>query len=121
MKTVALLLSFAALLGAQQAGIEGVALNQTTGEPVQGVHVRLYSGIGIEGATIAYGAVSDRQGRFSVAAMPPGNYVVDAGRTGFYSIPGDGFMGRTEVALRPGQTLSQYRIQMLPLIPVSGR
>ncbi len=120
MKTAALIPILAAFLAAQQAGIEGVVLNQTSGQPLQGVHVRLYSGIALETATQAYGALTDARGMFSIAAMPPGNYVIEAERTGFLAVPGNGFMHQTEIALRPGQRITDYRVYMLPLVPVSG-
>src|ERR1035441_400395 len=81
MRTAALILLLAAPLAAQQGSIEGVVLNQASGQPLPGVHVRLFAGLVIETAAQAYGANTDANGQFSVAAMPPGVYTVELERS----------------------------------------
>ena len=121
MRPATLILLFAASLAAQQASLDGVVLNQARGQPLPGVHIRLYVGIVIEGANESYGAVSGLDGRFSIAAMPPGAYTVEAERAGFLQAAGNGFMRHAELELRPGQHLAGYQFAMAPLMPVAGR
>ncbi|MGA3096789.1 MAG: carboxypeptidase-like regulatory domain-containing protein [Bryobacteraceae bacterium] len=122
MRTAALVLLFAALLVAQQGSVEGVVLNQAGGQPLPGVHVRLFAGIVVEAATEAYGAVTDAGGRFSIAAMPPGNYTVELEGAGFLQVPGNaGYSHGTEIAVRPGEHVAGCQLEMFPLIPIAGR
>src|ERR1039458_2644961 len=121
MRTAALILLLAAPLAAQQGSIEGVVLNQASGQPLPGVHVRLFAGLVIETAAQAYGANTDANGQFSVAAMPPGVYTVELERSGFLQVPGNGFMHHTEMELRPGEHLAGRQLAMSPLILIAGR
>lgn len=121
MRTATLVLLLAASLAAQQGSIDGVVLNQASGQPLSGVHVRLFAALSIEIATQAYGATTAADGRFSVAAMPPGTYTVELERTGFLQVPGNGFMRHTEIELRPGEHLAGRQFAMSPLILIAGR
>ena len=72
----ALLLLCCACLDAQTAGFGGIAVNSATGQPLSGVHLKLFT-LNIGGAIPdAYGALSGRDGRFSVAGISPGTYVL---------------------------------------------
>jgi hypothetical protein len=120
-RIAATLLACAASLAAQPGGIEGTVVNQATGEPLAGVHLRFYASMFIESATQAYGALSAAGGHFSIDSLPPGNYTVELERTGLVQAPGAGFMRRTELALQPGQRIAGYQLFMRPLTLVSGR
>src|ERR1035441_2679712 len=67
-----------ATLAGQPASLEGKVVNQATGLPLAGVHVRLVTGDFTDSGAdqIVYGAISDRAGHFSVTNMKPGIYVV---------------------------------------------
>src|ERR1039458_8256521 len=105
MRTAALAILLAAPLAAQQGSIEGVVLNSGDGQPISGVHIRLFAGVALEKATEAYGAITGSDGRFSISPMPPGDYSVEMERAGFFQPRRDGFMRRTEIEVRPRQHL----------------
>jgi len=117
-----LVLLFAGPVSAQQSSVEGIVVNRTNGHPIEGVHVRFILGIG-QHATLAYGAITDAGGKFSIAAMQPGYYTVDWECTGF--LPGTGKeptpARRTEVELRPGERRTGWKLEMSPLVTISGR
>ncbi len=108
-------------LAAQQGSIEGMVLNRADGQPIAGVHVRLFLGINIQTATQAYGAITDTAGHFSVAVMPPGYYTVDLERTGYLQGIGKDLMRGTHIELRPGEHLTGWKLEMSPLVMVAGR
>ena len=67
-RTAPLLFVLCSTAAAQTTGFEGVAVDAITNEPLAGVHVRLVSLANIStGQFEAYGAMSDKAGRFSVA------------------------------------------------------
>jgi protocatechuate 3,4-dioxygenase beta subunit len=112
---------FCATLAAQPASLEGTVVNQATGQPIAGVHVRFVTG-DFSDIQIVYGAISDRAGQFSVTNMKPGLYVVVAERTGFVAAPSA--KPATPVAfvpLKPGQHLAGYKLEMTPHATISGR
>jgi 5-hydroxyisourate hydrolase-like protein (transthyretin family) len=121
MRTAALFLLLAGALTAQQGSIEGVVLNQASGQPLPGVHIRLLNQMIVESATQAWGAATDAAGHFSIAAIPPGTYTVELERTGFLQVPGTGFMKNTEIDVRPGEHLAGRQLAMWPLIQIAGR
>ena len=52
-------------------------IDVTTYRPLPGVHINMNTG-----ALDAYGAISDRNGRFSIARIPPDDYFLSAQRKG---------------------------------------
>lgn len=113
-RRLAVLVLCGATLFAQQAGIEGVAINPVTGQPLSGVHISLFAQR--EATTVAYGAVSDNNGRFSIGSLEPGAYNVRAERRGFvYNIPG------SPLTLKAGQRLTGFRVEMNPRAVIAGR
>jgi protocatechuate 3,4-dioxygenase beta subunit len=121
MRTAVLFLLLGGALAAQQGSIEGVVLNQANGQPLPGVHVRMFAGMIAESATQAYGAMTDAGGHYSIAAMPPGTYTVELDCTGFLQVPGTGFSNHIEIDLRPGEHLAGRQLGMWPLIAIAGR
>jgi len=89
MHRAALLLACCAYLGAQTAAIEGVVVNQVTGQPMAGVHVRFLSTASSADGQ-PYGAFSNAAGHFSIASLPAGTYVGDAQARGFFFMPPKG-------------------------------
>jgi protocatechuate 3,4-dioxygenase beta subunit len=118
----ALLLLFAAPLSAQQSSVEGAVVNRISGQPIEGVHIRFILRINSP-ASVCYGATSDSSGRFSVNPIQPGYYTVEWERTGF--VPGAAKepvpVLRTEIELRPGERRTNWKLEMWPLITISGR
>jgi protocatechuate 3,4-dioxygenase beta subunit len=120
-----LLFGFCVALAAQPAGISGVVINQVSGEPVAGAHVRFITGdFDDSGSTepTVYGAISGRDGRFSVTEMKPGLYFVFPERTGFVAAPGaKGGPSPFLAALKKGQQITDYKVRMVPSSTISGR
>ncbi len=106
-------------LAAQQASIEGLVINQANQQPLSGVHIRLIASNMSAGITAAYGAMSDRAGHFSIADLAPGTYLVTAERTGFIYIPKDA--AGPALAVKAGQQLTEYKIEMAARAGISGR
>jgi protocatechuate 3,4-dioxygenase beta subunit len=124
MKPALLGFLFCATLAAQPASMEGTVLNQATGQPLAGVHVRLVTGDFTDSGAdqIVYGAISDRAGHFSVTNMKPGIYVVIPERAGFVAAPSaKPATPVTFVPLKPGQQLAGYKLEMTPHATISGR
>jgi protocatechuate 3,4-dioxygenase beta subunit len=108
-------------MAAQQSSVEGVVLKRATGQPIASAHVQLALGISNQVATQAYGAITDAEGRFSIAEMPPGYYTVNVERTGFIQGIGKEMMRGTSVELRPGEHRIGWKLEMSPLVMIAGR
>ena len=65
MRGLIVLLLLCGFSDAQQSGIEGIALDSVTRQPLAGVHITFHTD------KVAYGAMSDRAGHFSITGMPP--------------------------------------------------
>jgi Carboxypeptidase regulatory-like domain len=116
-----LLLLLSAALSAQPAGIDGVVVNHATGQPLSGVHVRLITGdaFGFDIADRAYGAISDKAGRFSITGMKPGVYTLTLERAGY--LQARTAVPDTMVALKAGQNLTGQKLEMNPRAIIMGR
>src|ERR1039458_6835987 len=124
MKPALLGFLFCATLAAQPASMEGTEVNQATGQPLAGVHVRLVTGDFSDSGNdqIAYGAISDRAGHFSITNMKPGIYMVFPERAGFVQAPSaQPAAPFTFVPLKPGQQLAGYKLEMTPHATISAR
>jgi protocatechuate 3,4-dioxygenase beta subunit len=118
MKSALAVLFLCAGLGAQQGSIEGVTVNSLTQEPIAGVHVTLLAATN-SSVTAVYGAISDRDGHFSIATIRPGMYMIQTERTGFLF---DSTKAQvTRVAIRAGQQLTGFRVELVPHAILSGR
>jgi hypothetical protein len=106
---------------AQQGSIEGVAVNGAGGQPLAGVHVRLMSGR-FEGIKEVYGAISDKNGHFSIAAMQPGSYILAPECPGFvYMPPRTVSLPVPAIQIRAGQKVEGYKLEMTPRAVLAGR
>src|ERR1022692_1154927 len=117
MKPALLGFLFCATLAAQPASMEGTVVNQATGQPLAGVHVRLVTGDFTDSGAdqIVYGAISDRAGHFSVANMKPGIYLVAPAGAGLGAVPpANPATPVAFVPLKPGQHLAGYKLEMTP-------
>jgi hypothetical protein len=122
MRAITLLLLSSALLGAQPAALDGVAINDATGEPLPGVHIRLVTGMFEGGVTDAYGGMTGRDGRFSIAGLKPGFYLVLPERTGFVSVQKDfGALPFASLTFKSGEHVSDYKLKMTPRAVIQGR
>ena len=119
MKSVGAALLMCTGLCAQPAIIEGLTVNSLTGKPIPGVHVRLITGTST-GATAVYGAVSDHEGKFSIAAIRPATYIPILEKSGFL-FTNAGAKGMPNLTIRPGQQLKGMRMELAPRAILSGR
>jgi protocatechuate 3,4-dioxygenase beta subunit len=111
---------------AQNAAIEGVVVDQATGQPLGGVRIHFLGGDFSEpggGIGGAYGAVSDAAGHYSVTGMKPGLYIVMMERAGFVPAPAhtSGAIPFTTIPLKPGQQLTNHKLAMTPRATIAGR
>jgi len=118
MKGAILFILLGRSLTAQQSGIEGVVVDSVTHQPMPRVHITLRPATA-EGAgpEDIYGAMSRADGHFSISGMKPVVYGVTAQRNG-YLLLSDRASGT--VTLKPGETLSDFRIEMTPHAVVTG-
>ena len=120
MHRAALLVVCCACLGAQPAAIEGLVVNQATGQPMRGVHVRLFSSDpNADGQP--YGAITDLAGHFSITSLPAGLYIADAIERGFFRVPPKGEGPLQRVSLKAGQQRTGFKIEMAQGATISGR
>src|ERR1039458_9251267 len=121
-RPIVVLLLLAASLAAQTASVEGVVVNQATGQPLSDVHVRVLTG---DVATVTvervYGAITDRAGHFSISGMKPGLYLVVPERSGFVFVRPPGLIPATVLALKAGQHITDQKVEMMSCGFVSGR
>src|ERR1700674_2395556 len=110
MRSFALFLILSPYLCAQDAGIEGTAIDSLTRQPLEGVHVTIY---GLE----SYGATSARDGRFSFVGVRPGRYGLRARRNGFFRIE----KPRSQLVLSSGEHKSGLNVEMTPEAVITGR
>lgn len=122
MKALSLLLLLATTAVAQApASLEGIVINDSDGQPISGVQVVFVSsGVNVE--QHRFGALSDRSGHFSIAALPPGSYFLHPQRFGYMYVtrnsPGAPL---PSVWLRAGQHLANYTIRMALNAVITGR
>ncbi len=120
MRTAVLVLLFAAQLAGQPGSIDGTVVDRTSSKPLAGVHVRLYIGLTPQMAREVYGAMTDADGRYSVATIKPGTYTVELERAGFVAAPAKSIPYGVETVVHRGEHVAGLQLAMLPLIPVSG-
>ncbi|HWZ45117.1 MAG TPA: carboxypeptidase-like regulatory domain-containing protein [Candidatus Saccharimonadales bacterium] len=119
------------MLSATPASIAGTVINSMTGGPLDSVHVTL---LDYFGTSSPYGAMSDAQGHFSIAALPPSDYIIRLERRGFIVVSGqvvisgkavprkkDYYGNDGTLELKPGQQLQNVTVKMAPRAILSGR
>ncbi len=97
---------------AQQSGVEGIALDALTRQPLAGVHITMRSA-----SDQPYGAISGKDGHFSITAMPPAIYTLSAKHNGYLQLP-DKHEG---ITLKPGEQLTSLTVELTPEAVISGR
>src|SRR5438105_4437853 len=113
-------LVFCASLYAQQASVEGLTVDAITNAPLAGVHVRLITGNPAV-MTASYGAMSDREGRFSVATIRPGTYILLPERSGYLYAQSRTDHSIPSIMVHPGERLTGVKIEMEPRAMLSGK
>ena len=99
--------------------VAGRVTNSATGKPILHAHVTLYALNG--GARQVYGALSDADGKFSIARLPPGQYSFSASAAGFQA-PIINPQARTDrLILRPGDRKDDLDLTLTPFGAISGR
>lgn len=106
----------------QPASVRGRAVDSTTGLPLPNVHIRAFKPEHNLMASAVWGAMSDDHGNFSIASIPPGEYLVIATHAGYFYVPTDnGKSAYPGFKLTAGQHLEDFRVDMAPRAVLSGR
>jgi hypothetical protein len=113
-------LLFCAALAAES--FAGIAVNAVNGQPLSGVHLKLFTFSIGPGITEVYGAMSGSDGHFSMDSVPPGSYVLMCERTGFVQMmtPG-GAIPLPTVAIKAGEPVTGYKVEMTPRAAITVR
>ena len=121
MRFGACLLLLCGCLRAQDPTLRGITVDSSTGRPLAGVHVHVFT-LGVTGLPTSYGTVSDREGRFSIANIPPGGYFYLGEKTGYVALrKGGGVVTLPAMTIKAGEPLSGFRVEMTPRATVGGR
>ena len=121
---MALVLFACRYMSAQTGGIEGTVIDSLTRQPIAGAHIMLGGSSADNGMPDdVYGAMSQRDGRFSISNMKPGVYFYTVSRNGMVQMPAKGAPGSAgfSVSLKPGQQVSGYTMEMAPRALIAGR
>jgi protocatechuate 3,4-dioxygenase beta subunit len=101
----------------QTASVEGLVTNSLTGERLARAHVILKDPANKTG--VQYGAQTTDEGKFSVAGIAPGSYLVSGERVGFGTLPSD--QGRARVTLKADDKKSDLEVKLTPVGVITGR
>jgi hypothetical protein len=118
MKSIALFVVLCPFMCAQDAHIEGIAINGITRQPLEGVHITIYGSRANIPPVKNYGVLSGSDGHFSIVGLSPGKYGWRARRNGFllnYEKPNSQFV------LGPGENKSALLVEMTPEAVITGR
>jgi hypothetical protein len=109
------------------AAVSGVVTNSLTGAPILRAHVSLrFMGNGMQSNNEqrVYGALTNGEGKFSIAQLPPGRYAISTDRVGFVMPPGTGAAGQPAsqgVILAEGQNRDDLKLALTPTGAIIGR
>ena len=104
---------------AQTGRISGVVTDAQTGQPLEGVQVRV-QGTG-------YGAITQGNGRYFILSVPPGTYTVQARRIGLQTSEVTGVLVRIDVTrevnfrMNPATTVLAVQRVVAPVAPLVER
>jgi len=118
MRTAILCILLCSRLAAQTAAsIEGIATDSTTRQPLSRVHIALRTG-----SENTWGAMTGKDGHFSISNLPPGDYALSAQHTGYIHLPDQnaGTLRSTEIVLKDGEHRSGLVVAMTPRASISG-
>src|SRR5580704_17315540 len=117
MRSFALVLILFPHLCAQDASIDGTAIDALTRQPLEGVHVTIYGFRANVPPVESYGAMSGSDGHFSFMGIRPGKYGLRARRNGFFHIE----KPDSQLVLSSGERKSGLTVEMTPEAVITGR
>ncbi len=97
------------------ASVSGRVTNSATGAPVPHAHIAMY------GDRQKYGALTNIDGKFSIAQLPDGSYNIAVDAPGFQSPPVFYDMPVNRLVLRPGEHKNDLDIALTPFAAISGQ
>jgi uncharacterized protein (DUF2141 family) len=107
------------------AVVTGSVTNSVTGEPILRGHVLLriwISGQGnLDTNPQTYGALTNREGKFTVSRLPPGRYSVSADRVGFVMPANARTAGYGMFTLAAGEKKDDLKLTLTPTGAITGR
>jgi hypothetical protein len=110
------------LPGAAPASVGGIVTNSLTGEPILRAHVLLYSSTtGPDGLPQTYGALTNQEGKFTIAQLSPGRYTASADRVGFVMLPKTVSALNFNFALASGDKKEDLNLILTPAGAIVGR
>ena len=118
MKSLVLFLVLCPYICAQDAHLEGTAIDSITRQPLEGVHITISGSRANIPPVKNYGVLSGSDGHFSIVGLSPGKYGWRARRNGFllsYEKPNSQFV------LGPGENKSGLLVEMTPEAVITGR
>jgi len=101
------------------ASVEGTVTNSLTGEPLARAHVT-FNGYA-RGKQLKYGAISRADGKFTIAALPAGNYSATAERVGFVKTGENGQESPEQVKFGAGDRKTDLSLKLTPAGAIAGR
>lgn len=118
MRSLVALFLLCAFAFAQEPGITGIVVDATTRQPLAGVHItiRRMAAQGLPSDDL-YGAMSGKDGRFSVVPMKADVYTVTPQRNGYVYLPAV----RGGVTVKSGEPPKDVAVEMSPQAVISGR
>ena len=106
------------------ASVSGVVTNSVTGEPVLRAHVAV-RGMGSPSPDTppqSYGALTNQEGKFTIAPLPAGRYVVSVERVGFVMPINSNSQGRlADITLAAGDKKEDLKLTLTPTGAIVGR
>jgi hypothetical protein len=109
------------LAAAQSASLQGTTVDAFSHQPLGKVHIRLLK-TSSHLAGDVFGAMSDDEGHFSIANLPPGSYTVIPEHAGFVATPAaKNPRAYPGVTLRAGENLSVFKVELTPAATIRGR
>jgi protocatechuate 3,4-dioxygenase beta subunit len=106
-----------------RCSVQGIIVNAATGEPLRKADI-IVRPVGGRGRGVAYSAVSDAAGRFSITGLNPGEYRLSAERAGFarqeFGAKRPNEPGRA-IPLSAGENRTGLDIRLTPQGVVTGR
>jgi protocatechuate 3,4-dioxygenase beta subunit len=119
---LSLFLLLGSRLAAQSAGLEGIVIDMSTGQPMSGVHVRLMGEPGPARVESNYGALTEKTGRFSISNIVPGTYGVRGISPGYITAGKlEGMTVLPSIRLKPGEHITDLKLEMVRHAVLTGR
>jgi len=98
------------------ASVEGEVRHAIDGSPIERAHVSL--GRFTNGEQDRYGALTNAEGRFTIANLPPGNYSLLVDRVGFIDMSSP---GSPTLVLKTGEKKDAMKLKLTPTGAITGR